>query len=63
MGSGSTGAGGSYAGPGGLGEQRGYPQLVGTSGAAQDTDAALRLWEVSEELTQVHPTFGRAATM
>ena len=56
-------AGGSYAGPDGLGEQRGHPQLVGTSGAAQDTEAARRLWEVSEELTQVHPTFGRAAAV
>lgn len=45
----------------GMGEQGGHPQLVGTSGAAQDTEAARRLWEISEELTQVHPTFGRAA--
>ncbi len=56
-------AGGTYAGPDGLGEQRGHPQLVGTSGAAQDTEAARRLWEVSEELTLVHPTFGRASTV
>ncbi|HLM27682.1 MAG TPA: oxidoreductase [Thermoleophilaceae bacterium] len=54
--------GGSYAGPDGLGEQRGHPRLVGCSGAARDEEAARRLWEVSEELTQVHPTFARPAT-
>ncbi len=53
--------GGSYAGPDGIGEQRGHPKLVGTAGAARDEEAARRLWEVSEELTQVHPTFGQAA--
>ncbi|MDQ3720517.1 MAG: oxidoreductase [Actinomycetota bacterium] len=51
--------GSSYVGPDGKGEQRGHPQLVGTSGAAQDTEAARRLWELSEQLTQVHPALGR----
>jgi NAD(P)-dependent dehydrogenase (short-subunit alcohol dehydrogenase family) len=46
-------AGGSYVGPGGLFEQRGYPKLVSMSGAAGDADVARRLWEVSEELTGV----------
>jgi NAD(P)-dependent dehydrogenase (short-subunit alcohol dehydrogenase family) len=41
----------SFAGPGGLLEQRGAPKLVGRSGAARDADTAARLWEISEELT------------
>ena len=53
--------GGAYAGPDGIGEQRGHPKLVGCTDAARDEQAAQRLWEVSEELTQVHPGFGRPA--
>jgi NAD(P)-dependent dehydrogenase (short-subunit alcohol dehydrogenase family) len=45
--------GNSYAGPGGLMESRGAPKLVGRSAAAQDADAARRLWTVSEQLTGV----------
>ncbi len=45
--------GGSYLGPDGFQEQRGHPRLVGTTSAARDTDAARRLWQVSEELTGV----------
>ena len=45
--------GNSFAGPNGFMEQRGTPELVGRTGAAKDTDAARRLWEVSEELTGV----------
>jgi hypothetical protein len=45
--------GGSYVGPDGLGEQRGHPTLVGRSAAARDADTARRLWERSEELTDV----------
>ena len=45
---------GDYVGPGGLGEQRGYPRLVGMTESARDRDAAERLWTVSEELTGVH---------
>jgi NAD(P)-dependent dehydrogenase (short-subunit alcohol dehydrogenase family) len=43
--------GDSFAGPGGFMEQRGAPKLVGRTKAAQDTDVARRLWEVSEQLT------------
>jgi len=45
--------GGSYAGPGGLGEIRGAPKLVGRSSAARDEALARRLWTASEELTGV----------
>ena len=45
--------GGQYIGPDGIAEQRGYPEPVGSSGAARDEAAAKRLWEVSEELTGV----------
>jgi NAD(P)-dependent dehydrogenase (short-subunit alcohol dehydrogenase family) len=46
--------GGSYVGPDGWMEQRGHPTLVARSGAASDDETARRLWELSEELTQVH---------
>jgi NAD(P)-dependent dehydrogenase (short-subunit alcohol dehydrogenase family) len=47
--------GGTYVGPDGLGEQRGYPQpRAAISNAALDQDAAARLWAVSEEATDVH---------
>ena len=45
--------GGTYVGPDGIGEQRGYPEPVGSSGRARDEEVARRLWEVSEELTGV----------
>jgi NAD(P)-dependent dehydrogenase (short-subunit alcohol dehydrogenase family) len=45
--------GGGYVGPDGFQEQRGHPKLVGRSGAASDEDSARRLWEISEELTDV----------
>ncbi|HEX3802128.1 MAG TPA: oxidoreductase [Solirubrobacteraceae bacterium] len=45
--------GDSFAGPGGFMEQRGAPKLVKRSKAAQDTDVARRLWDVSEQLTGV----------
>jgi NAD(P)-dependent dehydrogenase (short-subunit alcohol dehydrogenase family) len=45
--------GGTYAGPDGIGEQRGHPHVVSPSGAARDEATAKRLWEVSEELTGV----------
>ena len=50
--------GNSYAGPGGFMEQRGAPKLVGRSKAAQDMEAARRLWDVSEELTGVRFPLG-----
>lgn len=45
--------GASYVGPGGFGELRGSPALVGRSAAASDPGTARRLWTVSEELTGV----------
>ncbi|WP_283134762.1 oxidoreductase [Rhizohabitans arisaemae] len=45
--------GGSYVGPGGFVEMRGYPVLVASSAAARDQATARRLWELSEELTGV----------
>jgi NAD(P)-dependent dehydrogenase (short-subunit alcohol dehydrogenase family) len=45
--------GNSYVGPDGFGEHRGHPKLVGRNKAAQDADAARKLWERSEELTGV----------
>lgn len=45
--------GDTYIGPGGPGELRGHPALVGRSGAAQDVEAAARLWEESERMTGV----------
>ncbi|MGW1165342.1 oxidoreductase [Streptomyces sp. NPDC002550] len=45
--------GAAYVGPGGLGEMRGAPTLVGRSRAAGDAQAARRLWTLSEELTGV----------
>lgn len=46
-------AGGSYWGPDGPGEQRGYPAAATRTSLAEDADLARRLWEVSEELTEV----------
>ena len=46
-------SGGTYVGPDGPGEQRGYPTIVKPSGRARDEDSARRLWQVSEELTGV----------
>ena len=50
--------GGTYVGPDGIGEQRGHPKPVGSSGAARDEDTARQLWELSEELTGVHFELG-----
>jgi NAD(P)-dependent dehydrogenase (short-subunit alcohol dehydrogenase family) len=44
---------GTYVGPDGLFEGRGQPKVVSASKAAQDPEAARRLWEVSEQLTGV----------
>ncbi|WP_111510805.1 oxidoreductase [Mycobacterium kyogaense] len=49
-----TVAGGQYIGPGGLGQQRGWPELVQSSAASRDTAAQRRLWEVSQKLTDVY---------
>jgi NAD(P)-dependent dehydrogenase (short-subunit alcohol dehydrogenase family) len=45
--------GGSFVGPDGPFEGRGYPRVVGAAGRAYDEDAWRRLWAVSEELTRV----------
>jgi len=45
--------GGDYYGPDGLFEQRGYPVLVESSGAAHNETDARRLWQVSEQFTGV----------
>jgi len=49
--------GGTYVGPGGRSEQRGYPKVVGAAGKAYDERAWRRLWEVSEQLTGVRYEF------
>jgi NAD(P)-dependent dehydrogenase (short-subunit alcohol dehydrogenase family) len=46
-------ASGTYVGPDGIFEGRGKPKLVSASKAAQDEEAARRLWEVSQGLTGV----------
>jgi NAD(P)-dependent dehydrogenase (short-subunit alcohol dehydrogenase family) len=45
--------GGSYIGPDGWFEGRGYPTNVTASLAAQDAEAGRKLWDVSEQLTGV----------
>ena len=52
--------GGTYVGPGGRSEQRGYPRVVTAAGKAYDEAAWRRLWEVSEQLTGVHYEFAGA---
>ena len=45
--------GGQYYGPGGRGQNRGYPKLVTSSSDSHDETVQQRLWTVSEELTGV----------
>ncbi|KUI13126.1 short-chain dehydrogenase [Mycobacterium sp. GA-1285] len=45
--------GGQYYGPDGIGEVRGHPKLVASSGQSHDEDIQRRLWSMSEELTGV----------
>jgi NAD(P)-dependent dehydrogenase (short-subunit alcohol dehydrogenase family) len=45
--------GGTYYGPGGSREFKGYPVVVPAVAAAHDASVARRLWDVSEELTGV----------
>jgi NAD(P)-dependent dehydrogenase (short-subunit alcohol dehydrogenase family) len=45
--------GGTYIGPDGPGEQRGHPTIVSPNSRARDEETALRLWQVSEELTGI----------
>jgi NAD(P)-dependent dehydrogenase (short-subunit alcohol dehydrogenase family) len=46
--------GGDYIGPDGMAEMWGYPIKAGCSAAAKDAASAKKLWEVSEQLTNVH---------
>jgi len=50
--------GGSYLGPDGPLEVRGYPKRVGSSKKSKNLDDARRLWELSEKLTGVTYPFG-----
>ena len=55
-------AGGEYFGPDGIGEQRGHPTRVGRNSRASNEEDAMRLWTVSEELTDVtYDAFGAEA--
>ncbi|HEX5225775.1 MAG TPA: oxidoreductase [Solirubrobacteraceae bacterium] len=54
-------AGGSYAGPDGIAEQRGRPKLVSPSRAARDEAVAKRLWDECESLTSVRFALGAPA--
>ena len=45
--------GGSFIGPDGIGEMRGHPRPVGSTGASHDRAVQRALWERSEELTGV----------
>jgi protochlorophyllide reductase len=49
--------GGSYIGPGGIGEMRGHPKVVQVIAEASDPDVAKQLWEASERLTGVRFPF------
>ncbi len=49
--------GGTYIGPGGIGEQRGHPKVVTAAGKAYDEQDWRRLWDISEQLTGVHYEF------
>jgi NAD(P)-dependent dehydrogenase (short-subunit alcohol dehydrogenase family) len=53
--------GGTYAGPDGIGEQRGHPKPVAPNGAAQNERLAQKLWDVSEQMTGVSFELGSPA--
>jgi NAD(P)-dependent dehydrogenase (short-subunit alcohol dehydrogenase family) len=53
--------GGSFVGPDGFMESRGYPHLVTAARRAYDEQAWRRLWEVSEDLTGVRYAFAAPA--
>ncbi len=44
---------GDYIGPGGFQQMRGYPKKVGCKSTARNEDTAGKLWNLSEQLTQV----------
>ena len=45
--------GGTYVGPGGLGEMTGHPRVVTSTGRSHDEDAQRRMWELSEKTTGI----------
>jgi hypothetical protein len=45
--------GGTYVGPDGIAEQRGYPKIVQPNRVARNEHTARQLWDVSAELTAV----------
>ena len=47
--------GGQYYGPSGLGELRGYPDVVQTTPVARDAELAAWLWDLSKEKTRADP--------
>src|SRR3954447_21285279 len=49
--------GGTYVGPDGFAEQRGHPKIVGSNARSRDEETARRLWDVSEDLTDVTYVF------
>jgi hypothetical protein len=49
--------GGSYVGPGGLMNMRGYPEVQESSERSYDELTAGELWRTSEELTDVEYDF------
>ncbi len=53
--------GGTFVGPDGFAEQRGYPHVVTAAGKAYEQSAWRRLWEISEELTGVSYEFSAVA--
>jgi NAD(P)-dependent dehydrogenase (short-subunit alcohol dehydrogenase family) len=53
-------SGGQYYGPGGFGQNRGYPKLVESNRDSHDEAVQQRLWTVSEELTGVTFPVGRS---
>jgi NAD(P)-dependent dehydrogenase (short-subunit alcohol dehydrogenase family) len=55
--------GGSFAGPDGFMEMRGYPKLTTAAGKAYDESMWRRLWEVSQELTGVQYSFQATSTV
>ncbi len=45
--------GGQYYGPDGKGEKSGYPIVVDSNAASKDEKGAMKLWEISEDLTGI----------
>jgi NAD(P)-dependent dehydrogenase (short-subunit alcohol dehydrogenase family) len=52
--------GGTFVGPGGRKQQRGYPIVVTAARKAYEEEDWRRLWEISEQLTGVHYAFAPA---